>query len=58
MLDHPPILLRLEELALLTGTVLLYRHLHYSWLFFAILFLAPDLFMLGYLINVRIGYAT
>lgn len=54
---RPAILLRIEELALLTAAILLYRHLHFSWLLFAILFLAPDLFMLGYLLNTRIGAA-
>ena len=55
---RPAILLRIEELALLTATILLYRHLHFNWLLFAILFLAPDLFMLGYLLNTRIGAVT
>lgn len=55
--NRPSILLRLEELSILTCTVLLYRHLHFSWLLFALLFLAPDLFMLGYLLNTRIGSA-
>ena len=56
-LTRPAILLRIEELALLTAIVLLYHHLHFSWLTFVILFLAPDLFMLGYLLNARIGAA-
>ena len=34
-----------------------YHHNHGSWGIFALLFLAPDLFMLGYLINTRIGTA-
>jgi hypothetical protein len=54
---RPTILLRIEELAILTTTIVLYRHLHFSWLLFAILFFAPDLFMLGYLLNTRIGAA-
>jgi Domain of unknown function (DUF4260) len=54
---RPAILLRVEELALLIATIILYRYLHFSWLLFAILFLAPDLFMLGYLLNTRIGAA-
>jgi hypothetical protein len=58
MLTRPSILLRIEEAALLAAALLLYQHLHYSWLLFAILFLAPDLFMLGYLINPRLGSAT
>ncbi len=55
MLDRPAILLKFEEACLLTATVLAYRHFHFSWLLFAVLFLAPDLFMLGYRANPRIG---
>ncbi len=58
MLTRPSILLRLEEVLLLTLTLYAYHHLHASWLLFAVLFLAPDLFMLGYLINPRVGSAT
>lgn len=58
MLTRPATLLRTEESALLILTLYAYQHLHYSWLFFAILFLTPDLSMLGYLINVRAGAAT
>ena len=50
-------LLRMEEFALLACTVFLYRHLHNGWLLFAVLFLVPDLFMLGYLLGVRAGAA-
>ncbi len=57
MLDRPPLLLRIEEATLLLATILLYQYLHFSWLLFALLFLAPDLFMLGYLANPRIGAA-
>ena len=54
---RPAILLRTEELFLLAGVILLYYHLHLSWLLFAVLFFAPDLFMLGYTLNVRLGAA-
>ena len=57
MLTRPAWLLRLEEAGLLTAAVLLYIHFHFSWLLFAVLFLAPDLFMLGYLANPRVGAA-
>jgi hypothetical protein len=57
MFTRPALLLRVEELFLLTAAVLLYAHFHFSWLLFAILFLAPDLFMLGYLANPRLGSA-
>jgi hypothetical protein len=58
MLTHPSILLRTEEVLILLLTLFAYQHLHSSWLLFAILFLTPDLFMLGYLLNTRIGAAT
>ena len=57
MLTRPTILLRLEELALLAAAIVLYQHLHFSWVLFAILFFAPDLFMVGFLANVRLGAA-
>jgi hypothetical protein len=55
MLSRPAFLLKLEDTCLLIAAVLLYRHLQFSWILFAILFLTPDLFMLGYLINQRAG---
>jgi hypothetical protein len=58
MLTRPAWLLRVEETALLTVAVLVYAHFHFSWVLFAVLFLAPDLFMLGYLANPRIGAAS
>ena len=58
MLTRPSHLLRIEESALLLLTLFAYQHLHYSWLLFAMLFLTPDLFMLGYVLNVRAGAAT
>jgi hypothetical protein len=57
MFTRPARLLRIEEFSLLIAAILLYAHLHFSWLLFAILFLAPDLFMLGYLFNPRTGAA-
>jgi hypothetical protein len=58
MLTRPAILLRAEEAVLLTLTIFAYQHLHYSWLLFVLLFFAPDLFMLGYLLNPRVGATT
>ncbi len=58
MLTRPSLLLRVEEALLLTATLFAYQHLHYSWLLFTVLFLTPDLFMLGYLLNVRVGAAS
>jgi hypothetical protein len=57
MFMRPAQLLRVEEAALLTATVLLYAHLHFSWVLFGVLFFAPDLFMLGYLVNPLLGSA-
>jgi hypothetical protein len=54
----PALLLRLEGAFVLAISVFLYRESHASWILFAVLFLAPDLFMLGYLINPRIGAAA
>jgi hypothetical protein len=49
------IVLRLEGLALGLLCVWLYAGIHRPWWLFAVLFLAPDLSMLGYLGGPRIG---
>ncbi|MGB3337275.1 MAG: DUF4260 domain-containing protein [Devosia sp.] len=46
---------RLEGFAALALGVAAYIWLGQSWLVFALLFLAPDLFMLGYLRSPRLG---
>jgi hypothetical protein len=51
----PKTLLRAEGLTVLVLAVFLYWHGSYSWLLFALLCLVPDLSMLGYLVNARIG---
>src|SRR5713101_4516570 len=58
MLTKPKLLLHVEGAAILMLCVFFYHQLHASWLLFAILFLTPDLFMLGYLLNTRAGAAT
>ncbi len=58
MLNRPVWLLRVEEGCLLAASVWLYADLHYSWMLFAVLFLAPDLFMLGFLVSARLGAAS
>jgi hypothetical protein len=50
-----PALLRAEALVELALAVAAYRYLGGSWPMFAILFLAPDFSMAGYLINPRVG---
>ena len=57
MLTKPRWLLHWEGACVLTSTVILYRAGHFHWWLFAVLLLAPDLAMLGYLWNVRIGAA-
>lgn len=55
MLTKPLVLLRLEGLALLIASVVLYTLHGASWWLFALLLFAPDLGMLGYLGGNRIG---
>lgn len=54
----PGALLRLEGLAVLIGSVTLYFHEEWSWITLLVLILAPDLAMLGYLVNSRVGAIT
>jgi len=48
-------LLRLEEFLLFLLSLFLFSQLDYSWVWYALLFLAPDLSMIGYLANSRVG---
>lgn len=47
--------LRLEGLAILSLSVFAYAQSGSSWLLFAFLLFVPDIFMLGYLANPRLG---
>jgi hypothetical protein len=51
-------LLRLEELLLFGLALFLFSRLEYGWGWYALLFFAPDLSMLGYLANPRVGAWT
>ena len=51
-------ILKLEELAMLLLAIYLYAQLDYSWWLFAVFFLAPDIGMLGYLVNAKTGAFT
>ena len=51
-------LIRFEEFLMLAFALLLFSGLDYSWWLFALLFFAPDLSMLGYLANPRLGAWT
>lgn len=48
-------LLKLEELLMLLLGLYLFSFLNYSWWLFALLFLAPDIGLLGYLVNTKTG---
>lgn len=59
MLDRLPRgLLRLEGLAVLAGSLVLYFDADFGWLALVVLFLAPDLSALGYLGGPRVGAAA
>ena len=58
MLTKPRWLLHLEGASILALSIFFYRAGHFSWGLFALLFLAPDLFMLGYLIDAKWGAAS
>ncbi len=47
--------LKIEQLAILVAAIMIYYKLDYSWLWFAILFLSPDIFMISYLFGNKVG---
>ncbi len=51
-------LLKLEELFLFGLALFLFSGLDYGWGWYALMFFAPDLSMLGYLANPRLGART
>lgn len=51
----PNLILRLESFALLAGTVAVYSRVAPDWLLFALLLFVPDVTMIGYLRDVRLG---
>jgi hypothetical protein len=54
-LTRPRWLLHCEGAALLVASVVAYATRGDSWWLFGVLFLAPDLSTLGYLVNARVG---
>ena len=48
-------IIKLEELALFLLSLVYFNQLEFSWWWYAALFLAPDLSMLGYLVNTKVG---
>ena len=55
MLAKPGVLLRVEGAALFACSLLFYHALGASWMIFFALFLWPDLLMVGYLANAKLG---
>jgi hypothetical protein len=55
---HVQVWLRLEGFSAFVLAIFLYGHQHASWVLFALLFLVPDLSMLGYMAGPRAGAAT
>jgi hypothetical protein len=55
MLKKPALLLRIEGSLLFAVSILCYRETHASWILFAALLLVPDVSMVGYLANAKIG---
>ena len=51
----PALLLRLEGAALSFCAIFFYHSLRANWILFGVLFLWPDIFMLGYLVNPKLG---
>jgi uncharacterized protein DUF4260 len=50
-----PLLLRLEGTALFFCAIFFYHALRANWILFVALFLWPDILMLGYLVNPKLG---
>jgi hypothetical protein len=55
---NPRPLLHLEGAAVFALSLLAYHWAHGSWLLYVLLFLVPDLSMIGYAVNVRLGAIT
>ena len=58
LLARPAAMLRVEGATIVAGSLLLYWTGGGSWWLFALLLLAPDLSMLGYLAGPRVGAVT
>jgi hypothetical protein len=51
-------IIKLEELAEFLVGIFIFSHLDFAWWYFPLLILTPDIGMIGYLINPRIGAWT
>jgi hypothetical protein len=52
---NPKLWLRLEGLVLLIATIILFSGQGQKWWLYPVLLFAPDIFMLGYLVNTKLG---
>jgi hypothetical protein len=57
-MDKMSVILKLEEGALFLFCVFLFSRLDFAWWWFPALLLLPDIGMLGYLINTKVGAFT
>jgi hypothetical protein len=48
-------LIQLEEAAMFFLSIYLFNQLHFAWWWFVALILTPDLSMMGYLVNNKVG---
>lgn len=48
-------IIALEEAAMLVLSIVLFSQLSFAWWWYLVLILAPDLSMLGYAVNTRVG---
>ena len=55
MIAKPKLLLQLEGAAAIAVACVVYHQTHGSWLWFAVLFLSPDLSMLAYAAGNKVG---
>lgn len=55
MTSAPKVLLHIEGIATLLTASIVYHTAGYSWTWFAILFLLPDISMIGYAFNRNLG---
>jgi hypothetical protein len=55
---NPGLLLHIEGAALLALSVFLYHYSRAPWWQFLVLFMVPDVSILGYLVNARVGAVT
>jgi hypothetical protein len=51
----PRTLLRLEGVAMAVAALVLYEHVDGSWLLFVLLWIAPDVSAIGYVLGPRVG---